>query len=291
MLLVKLASVLLVAASVLAPQQVFRSGVNTVEVYATVVDRAGRLVPDLTADDFQVYDDSKPVKIDVFERGTQPITMALMVDESPSVSAIGGRIEAAVTEFAKHFLPADRATIGAFSHVVRLDPRLSSRPGELISLVLGGRPRFPSGTALWDALDAGRDALRVEPGRRVVLVLTDGDDNCSLSDPGEVALRFEHEGTMVYAIGIRGSTGLPARDLRVLTRQSGGYYFELKRDDELESTLKRVADELHRQYLIGFTPTTLDGTRHILAVTTKRSGLTVRARQTFIAAPRKAPIP
>ena len=279
----KLVVAMLAGALAFLPQQVFRSNVNTVEVYVTVVDREGRLMPDLTADDFQIYDDTKPVKIEVFSAGVQPITMTLLVDESPSVTRAGSRIEAAVHEFTKHLLPEDRATIGAFSHVVRLDPRLSSGLGDRVSRVLGDRPRFPSGTALWDALDAGRGALKSESGRRVVLVLTDADDNCSLAEPGEVALRFEHEGTMMYAIGVRGNTGLPARELRFLSRNSGGYYFELKKDDELAPTLKRVADELHRQYLIGFTPTALDGQRHVLAVTTKRSGLTVRARQTYIA--------
>jgi VWFA-related protein len=280
----KSVAAMLAGALTLLPQQTFRSGVNTVEIYATVVDRDGRLVPDLTKDDFQVYDDTKPVAIDVFAAGTQPITMALMVDESPSVSRVADRIESAVTEFSKHFLPGDRATIGAFSHIVRLDPQLSEKPGDLVSLVLGGRPRFPSGTALWDAIDNARNALKGESGRRVVLLLTDADENCSLSDPGEVALRIEQEGTMVYAIGVRGNTGLPAQDLRRLSRLSGGYNFELRRDDDLASTLARVADELHRQYVIGFSPAVLDGQRHRLTVTSKRPGLTIRARETYIAA-------
>ena len=79
----KIAMLALAATIAVLPQQTFRSAVNTVEIYATVVDRDGRLVPDLTKDDFQVYDDTRPVKIDVFAAGVQPITMALMVDESP----------------------------------------------------------------------------------------------------------------------------------------------------------------------------------------------------------------
>jgi VWFA-related protein len=278
--------VLLVASVVVIgvlPQQTFRSGVSTVEIYATVVDSKGRHVPDLTKDDFQIFDDAKLVSIDVFAQGTQPITMALMVDESPSVLGVADRIEGAVKELAKRFLPGDRVTIGAFSHLVRLEPKFSDKPTDLISPMLAGRPRFPSGTALWDAVDHARSVLKDESGRRVVLLLTDADENCSLSDPGEVALRIEHEGTMVYALGVRGSTGLPARELQRLARQSGGYYFELRRDDDIASTLARVADELHRQYLVGFSPTTLDGARHALSVRSKRPGLTVRARQTYIA--------
>jgi VWFA-related protein len=268
----------------LIQQQVFRSGVTVVPIYATVVDRSGRFVPDLTAADFEVIDNGRPHEITVFESATLPIRMALMVDESPSVVASSDRMIAAVQEFAKRFLPGDRATIGAFSHVIRLSPELSDQPASVVRGLWTGRPRFPSGTALWDALDAARDALKNEAGRRVVLVLTDADDNCSVLLPENVIANLERDGTMVYAIGIKGNAGLPVRELRDVTRDSGGYYFELKNDDDLVSTFARVADELHRQYLVGFVPQVVDGKVHQLELKSKRSGLTVRARRTYVAA-------
>ena len=274
--------------AVLPPQQ-FRSNVNTVEVYATVVDSNGRLVPDLTAEDFEIRDNGRPQKIDVFAQGTQPITIAVMVDESPSVDLARPRLEAAVQEFSRRFLPGDRGTLGAFSHLVRIERGLHESLTPLIANVFGGRPRFPSGTALWDALDEARDAVRTEPGRRVVLMLTDANDNCSLTDPVQVVTRIVREGTMVYAIGVRGTTGLPSTDLRTVTRDSGGFYFELKPADDLAATFGRVADELHRQYVIGFTPASLDGKVHELEVRAKRRGLTVRSRRFYIAEPRGAP--
>jgi Ca-activated chloride channel homolog len=273
-----------VAALLLLPQQTFRSGVNVVPIYATVVDRSGRFVPDLTAADFEVTDNGRLQQITVFESGTLPIRMALMVDESPSVLASSDRMVAAVQEFAKRFLPGDRATIGAFSHVIRLSPELSDTPASVIAGLWTGRPRFPSGTALWDALDAARNALSAEAGRRVVLVLTDADDNCSVLLPEEVIARLEREGTMVYAIGIKGNAGLPVRELRDVTRDSGGFYFELKNDDDLAATFARVADELHRQYLVGFVPPVVDGKPHQIELKSKRSGVTVRARRTYVAA-------
>jgi VWFA-related protein len=266
------------------PQQAFRTSTNTVEVYATVVDRSGRLIPDLARDDFVIRDNGTVQPISVFAQGTQPITMALMMDESPSVARRFDRIAGGIQELAKHFIPGDRAALGAFSHLVRLDPTLSSEPASLVPGLFAGRPRFPAGTALWDGLDAARIALRSESGRRVVLVLTDADDNCSLIDPGDVIARVEREGTMVYAIGIRGNQGLPVQDLRALTHDSGGYYFELRSGDGLAATFARVADELHRQYVIGFAPSQLDGTRHTIEIETKRSGLTVRSRRSYIAA-------
>jgi VWFA-related protein len=277
----------LIALSTLAlvPQQTFRSGVDMVPIYASVVDRNGRFVPDLTAADFEITDNGRPQPITVFESGTMPITMALMVDESPSVVASSDRMIDAVREFVKGFLPGDRATIGAFSHVIRLSPQLSDAPASGLAGLRLGRPRFPSGTALWDALDAARDVLKNETGRRVILVLTDADDNCSMLLPEEVIPRLERDGTMVYAIGVKGTGGLPVRELRDVTRDSGGYYFELKNDDDLAATFTRVSDELHRQYLIGFVPQAVDGRSHQLEVRTKRSGLTVRSRRSYVAAP------
>ena len=282
----RLAALLLASVLAVLPAQQFRANVNTVEVYATVVDSGGRLVPDLTSDDFEIRDNGGVQKIDVFAQGTQPITIAVMVDESPSVDLARPRLEAAVEDFSRRFLPGDRGTLGAFSHLVRIERGLSGSLSPLVSKVFGGRPRFPSGTAMWDALDEARDAVRTEPGRRVVLMLTDANDNCSLMDPAQVVTRIVREGTMVYAIGVRGKTGLPATDLRAVTRDSGGYYFELNPSDDLATTFARVADELHRQYVIGFTPAALDGKVHELEVRAKQRSLTVRSRRFYIAEPR-----
>src|SRR5262245_45538918 len=111
--LVKMSAALALTMLTLAPQgRTFRSGVNTVEVYATVTDRDGRLVPDLAETDFEIRDNGKPQPITVFDRGTQAITIAIMIDESPSLFDVSGRITAAVRAFAGNLLPGDRAVLG-----------------------------------------------------------------------------------------------------------------------------------------------------------------------------------
>jgi len=286
MVFVTIRSTLVIALAVVAlPQQqpAFRSAVNTVEVYATVTDRTGRLVPDLSASDFEILDNGKAQSITVFDRGTQPITIAIMLDESPSLFDVSGRVTSAIHAFAKNLLPGDRAVLGAFSHSVRLNSEFTADFAALLLRLPVGRPQFPGGTAMWDALDAAASALESEGGRRVTLVLTDADDNCSEADPREVAARIERQGTMVYAIGVKGDSGLPVGELRSLTRDSGGYFFELKPTDDIASTFARVADELHRQYLIGFSPANLDGKSHQITLRAKSSGLTVRARRSYVA--------
>ena len=264
-------------------QQVFRSGVNTVEVFATVTDRSGRLVTDLTQADFEIQDNGKAQPITVFQSGIQAITIAVMLDESPSVFESSDRIKSAVFEFSKRLLPGDRATLGAFSHLIRIEPQLSRNLVPLLNSLDHERPRFPAGTAVWDALDASAALLGAESGRRVVLMLTDAEDNCSRKDSDEVRDRIERDGTMVYAIGVKGDGGLPVKELRDVTRDSGGFYFELKPADDLAATFARVADELHRQYVIGFAAPALDGKPHEISVRLKRSGLNARARRTYVA--------
>ena len=100
---------------------------------------------------------------------------------------------------------------------------------------------------------------------------------------------------MIYAIGLeseffngqRRVRTRPDRGLRRLADETGGGYFELKRTDELASTFSRVAQELHSQYTLGFTPATLDGREHKLVVRMKTPGMSARARRTYIASPER----
>jgi Ca-activated chloride channel family protein len=137
--------------------------------------------------------------------------------------------------------------------------------------------------------------LRQAENRKVVLVFTDGDDTASRVDMGDVLDRARDEEVMVYAIGLeseyfngqRRVRTRPDRGLRRLSDETGGGYFELKKTDELGPTFSRVAQELHSQYTLGFTPATLDGREHELVVRVKQTGMNARARRTYIAAPER----
>ena len=118
-------------------------------------------------------------------------------------------------------------------------------------------------------------------GRRVVLVFTDGEDTASKTGFRTVLDRARDEEVMVYSIGleseffngVRVQRSRPSRDLRKISDETGGGYFELKKSDQLAPTFTRVAQELRSQYLLGFTPAALDGKPHRLEVRLKRPGL------------------
>ena len=189
-----------------AQQPTFRGGTHTVSVYATVVDRNGRLVPNLTKDDFEVYDNGKLQTLTVFKNDIQPITIVIMLDRSGSMKGNFPIERAAAQQFIAELLPDDKARLGSFSHRVQIDPRdFTSDRNELTRILrenlLDGGP-----TPLWNATYAAMNALAHEDGRRVVLVFTDGYDsperggrNYTLDD---VITRSQAEEIMVYAIGL-----------------------------------------------------------------------------------------
>lgn len=121
-------------------------------------------------------------------------------------------------------------------------------------------------------------------GRRPIVLVTDGIDTSSAAQ-APVAARAIREQFMIYGIGLEGK-GLSTR-LVDLIGQTGGGHFDLKRSDDLGAAFLRLADELHHQYLIGFTPLAFDGQTHSLEVRVKREGFRVRAPTQFVAPVRK----
>jgi Ca-activated chloride channel family protein len=274
-----------------AGQTIFSGGTRTVAVYATVIDKQHRLVTDLDRSAFEVLEDGKPVDLTVFSATPEPITLAILLDSSGSMQDNLPVVIASAEEVIKRLRPDDAARIGAFGERTLLSPRFTSDHTELLNF-LHTKVQAGGETPLWNAVDLAMVYLKDAPRRRVVLVFTDGHDTTTLEHGYEaVERRAEAEEVMIYAIGSWGADGLdddkPDGHLRKLADLTGGGYFELQWHDEsdLPSTFARVADELHNQYVLGFTPTRLDGKTHSIEVRVRRPGLTIRARRSYVAAP------
>jgi Ca-activated chloride channel family protein len=295
-----IALVVAVAVSGAAQQlPTFKTGIQTVPLFATVTDSTGRLIPDLTKEDFEILDDNKPQAVTLFTNDLQFIKVVVMLDESGSMVNNIATVKDGAEQFLLRLLPDDRARIGSFEDKIIVSPEFTNNRDELIRF-LHEQLQYGNGTRLWDAVDFGMSALSELDGRRVVLVFTDGGD-----DPGPgkhvsyntVLKRAQAEGYMVYAIGFHsrcrcGGDGRmietdPDPSLKKIAAESGGGYFELKEGADLSSTFTRVAQELHSQYVIGFTPASLDGKLHVLQVKVKRPGMTARTRKSYIASPEK----
>jgi VWFA-related protein len=317
MIRIATAAAFVLAVTLVSAQQPFKSGNFTVAVYSTVTDPTGRLVPDLTQDRFEVTDNGKPQTLTTFANDVQPITVVLMLDRSGSMVGNFMLVEKAAEAFVERLLPADKVRIGSFSNRIEVDPQMFTEDKNEMVKILQTELQEPGPTPLWNSIAVGMTALLHVEGRRVVLVFTDGMDNPANGSPNNLSLkgvmkRSDEEDVMVYAIGLasqmdtRGSgyggggggragggrggfghlhgvTDHPDPGLQALAAASGGGYFELTRTADLASTFARVVDELHHQYLLGFTPQKLDGKSHVLEVHVKGDGLTVRARKSYVA--------
>ena len=275
------------------PQPIFKSSVRTVPVYATVIDSSGRLVPELEQADFTVIDNGKPAEVALFSNESQPFTAVVMLDTSASMTANLKLLNRAAEQFLLRLLPVDKAQVGAFNDKIQLSGTFTNNRDELIGAL--NDLYFGNPTRLNDAIATSLDTLQGIEGRRVVLVFTDGEDTSSRIGFKTVLERARDEEVMVYSIGLESEyfNGMrvvrsrPSRDLRKISDETGGGYFELSKTADLAPTFTRVAQELRSQYLIGFAPVALDGKVHKLEVRVNKPGMTVRARKSYLAAPDK----
>jgi len=307
----------------MAQEPTFRGATRTVAVYATVAGADGRLVPDLGREAFTILDNGRRQELTLFASDVQRITVVILLDRSGSMKANFTLVQRAAERFVEMMLPADQARIGSFSNRIQVDPRdFTSDHGELLQ-ILRTELQEEGPTPLWNAVNVGITALLHQQGRRVILVFTDGMDaplnfSGSSNSLKDVMKRAEEEDVMVYAIGLnpsdssaaggrgfrrggfgRGGLGngfggggrrIPAADhpdegLPKIAAATGGGYFELTSTSDLGATFAKVADELHHQYALGFTPGTLDGKLHSIEVRVAGAGHAVRARRSYLAKP------
>jgi Ca-activated chloride channel family protein len=272
------------------PGPTFRSGTQIVSLFVTVADLQKRLVPGLAKEDFDVFDNEKPQPLVYFDNSIHPINVVVMLDTSGSMTLTIDLLKQAAEQFLLRLLPEDKARVGAFNDKIQINARWSNDRDQLITDVKN--LDYGNGTRLWDAVGASLDELKGIDGRKVVLVFTDGDDTESRISLGNVVERARADEVMIYAIGLESNyfngqrqvRTKPDSGLRKIADETGGGYFELTKASDLAPTFTKVAQELHSQYVIGFTPTQLDNKVHKLVVKMKQPGMTARARRSYLAA-------
>ena len=286
-----LAACLLVAGSMRAQEpQKFKVSTNTVALYATVMDSDKRLVADLVEEDFEVYDNGKLQAITSFDNKPLPITVVVMLDSSGSMTLALDMVKRAAEQFLLRMLPEDQGMVGAFNDKIQFMPDyFTSSRDELVSKLKDLDFGYP--TRLYDAVNQSMGQMEGIKGRKVVLVFTDGDDNASKVGSGDMIDRARTEDVMIYSVGLeneyfdgqRKVRSSPDRGLRRMSEETGGGFFLLKKTDELGPTFTRVAQELHSQYVVGFTPQVLDGKVHKLELRVKKPSMIARARKSYVA--------
>lgn len=264
-----------------------------VNTHVSVRDKGGHSVSGLTKDDFTVLDDGKGQPIVLFsEESNQPLRMAIVVDRSRSVQKVLSLAKTAARSFFGSVLRPnrDRACVVAFDSGVYLTQDFTDDPNALANAL--SRVTAEGGTSIFDAIyKVARDKLSgTDQARRVILLLTDGDDTtsrASIEQALEMALK---NNITIYALRLPEENSLNVRDLRGkpvldrLTETTGGREFYLNSDnDRLARFFDRLEIEMRSQYSIAYRFQSLSSARgfHKIAIKMKDPDLKAFTRSGY----------
>lgn len=264
---------------------VFRASTDQALIHATVVDRSGNLVTNLTREDFEVRLAGKPVPLTTFSNEPQTITAVLLVETSLVLADRFFQMRDAANEFVDALGPADRVRIGSLGPEVGLSPWLTSDKPRLKSILAEELWPLGGSTPLLQAVNQSVLSLSEERRPATVLVLGVGSNTplTPVVTMEQMRRTLFADRISVYGVRLQGLWG-NGSDLGYLARESGGGNLELKVDADLKSTFQKIADELRRPYLLGFSVDARDERIHRVEVRVRgRSDLTVRAPRGYVA--------
>ena len=232
---------------------------DEVTLQATVVDPRSRLVTNLGRDSFTVYEDNQQQQITSFQREDIPVSIGIVVDNSGSMRTKRNAVTKAVLNLVQASNPKDEVFIVNFNDEPYLDQDFTNN----VSLMREALDRVDSrsGTALYDAVVASAEHLAkgAQRDKKVLLVITDGDDNESRESLEQAIRSVQNEnGPTIYTIGILGEEGNTKRfkrALEALSLQTGGVAFFPKTMEEVDQMSQAVAHDIRNQYTITYKPT------------------------------------
>jgi len=271
--------------------------VELVQLLVSVVDKQGFPVRDLQRDSFTVYEDKAPQHISLFKQEDVPLSVVLVIDASGSMLDKLDRLKAAAKTFVRERHLEDQTSIVSFADEVFLEQDFTEQTGDLGQAF----SRMPSntGTAFYDAVYLAARHLHDEGSheKKVLVVVSDGEDNKSKYDLGQVLRAVAEWKITVYSVGLlssgpaiygmQGDAGKKA--LKRLADLTGGAWFFPGNINEVEDICKRIARDLRNQYTIGYRPANekRDGSwRKILVRITPPKNtpkLTIRTKQGYYA--------
>ncbi len=243
-------------------QGTIRVEVNLVNVLASVMDRNNRPAPDLDRSQFEILEEGRPQKIELFETETQqPLDLALMIDSSLSqTSKLPFELEAAGRFVRRVMRPVDRVAVYEFGDVVTQMTGFTNAPERVRAALSRITPG--TGTALYDAVYLGAQGLEREAAgrRRVLVLLTDAGETTSRADfetARRAALRAE---ALLYAIVVRpvknegGRNTAGEHALEAIAETSGGAMYYPEDIKQLDQMFEQIDRELRTQYRLGYYP-------------------------------------
>jgi Ca-activated chloride channel family protein len=239
---------------------VFRKQVEEVVLHATVIDDKQRIVTSLDKGDFNVYENGSPQTITSFRHEDIPVAMGIVVDNSGSMREKRQKVNAAALNLVRASNANDEVCIVNFNDEYYLDQDFTSS----INKLKEGLEKIEArgGTALYDAVVATAEHLKRDAKleKKVIFVVTDGEDNESAETLEQAVRRLQGDGgPTVYSIGILEKEEHPKhakRALQLMSERTGGIAFFPQTLDDVDAISRTVAHDIRTQYTIGYKPTT-----------------------------------
>jgi VWFA-related protein len=282
---------------------VLHADVEEVVLNATVLD-GNKLVPDLKKDNFEAFEDGVKQSIISFQHTDLPVSIALVVDNSGSMSRKRPSVNKSAPDLIQASNPQDEAFVVNFSDEAFIDQEFTSDVNKLRDGL--GHIESRGGTALYDAVVASADKLAADAKRpkQVLVLITDGEDNASTLNLEQTIRRVQElSGPVIYSIGLlfgdemsRAEVRHARRALEMLSTETGGMAFFPKSIDEVDQIAAEVARDIRSQYTLGYRstkPTSEPGFRRV-EVDAQAPGvgkLTVRTRTGYFPVARKEKAP
>ncbi len=245
---------------------------------------------------FKVYENGQLQPVKGFHREDVPVSLGIIIDDSGSMLTKRSRVEAAALALVKESNPQDEVFIVNFNDEWYLDVPFTSD----IHKMEQGISKIDSrgGTAMRDAISASLDYMKdkAKKDKKVLLIITDGNDNASNTSLEKVVSRCNQSDTLVYAIGLfteeeKREAQKAKRALSELTSTTGGLAFYPKDVSEVDGMAKEIAQDIRNQYTITYTPNIqeMDGSYRQIKVVVEGSGKPqVRTRSGYYATPEPA---
>ena len=266
-----------------SPQLLEEVDVQLVELLTTVIDGSGRPVTGVAAEDFEIFDNGRKQTLQKFEVvDNLPLLLGFALDTSSSMKNALPEAKTAVLGFLDNTArPQDRVYVIAFSH----QTEVLTPPTDDFHLARGSLDGLVSygGTALHDALVTSLFFARGFDGRKVLVLLSDGEDTASRIDFETAMTYAQASGTVIYTVGLKIDDGKFRRQLEQLAKETGGRAFTIKKAEELKGVYEEIAEELRSQVLLAYAPNPPGepGSFHEVEVKVKRSGLRARTSGSY----------
>jgi Ca-activated chloride channel homolog len=273
---------------------IIKQSVDLVVLHVTVTNTRGEFVPGLAQSSFRVFEDKIEQKISVFSRDDIPVTMGLVVDNSGSMREKRAQVNAAALAFVNSSNPQDEAFVVNFNDEYYLDTEgdFTSSTKELNEAL--SRIDSRGSTALYDAVIGSLTHIKKgHKDKRVLLVITDGDDDASTKSLAETMKAAQESNATIYAIGVfsdddrvhqKAMVRRSKKELAELSDVTGGVAYFPETLDEVGPVCEQVARDIRNQYSVGYYPsnTALDGSFRTIRVDVAppkgESKLTIRTR-------------